>query len=199
MQKKLSLGFTLLELMITVLIAAILLGVAVPSFRTLIANNRVTTVSNEYAAAFRLARSTSLSKGLITFICPSANADTANPNCGVAANWTDGFLVFTKPANAVVAGAGAFNNADRLLLQKAFGDTTSDSVTVGTNNAPGAFLGYLSNGYSWQAAAGGTATPSFVICDAERQEERGRAFSFSVTGRLTIRETDAADAAIPDC
>ena len=40
-------GFTLLELMVTVSIAAILLAVGVPSYITFIDNNRVTSQAND--------------------------------------------------------------------------------------------------------------------------------------------------------
>jgi len=193
-------GFSLIELMFTVLIAAILVALAAPSFQLLIANNRMTKASNEYSTAFRLARTTAISKSLATFVCPSANAGTAAPTCGGAAAWTNGLLVFSKPPGTAVAGVGNFNAAtDTLLLQTDLGTNTANSITVGTSGTPGNFLGFLNNGFTWQAVAGGTATPTFVVCDADRQEERGRAFSFSIAGRMTTQDTDAANAAIPDC
>lgn len=202
MHNKMISGFTLLELMITITVAAVLISIATPSFQTLISNNRITKVSNEYATAFRLARSNALSKGLATFICPSSTANsTNNPRCGGAATWINGFIVYSKPGNTVINAPGTYTRAtDTLLLQTDFGNNTSDSITVRvTGNPAGDFLGFSNNGFTWQAAAGGAATPSFVICDEEREEERGRAFSFSVTGRLFIEDTDAADASIPDC
>lgn len=195
-----QLGFTLLELMITLAVAAILLGIATPSFQTLLANNRLTKATNEYAAAFKLARNTAITKGLVTFVCPSTNADTGAPTCGGAAAWTNGFLVFSKPAGTVVAAAGNYVAAnDELLLQSSFGDNTTNSITVSTNNSPGNFMGFLNSGFVWQANAGGVATPSIVICDADRQDDKGKAFLFSVAGRLTMQDTDGANAAIPGC
>ena len=40
MTKTTEMGFTLIELMVTITVAAILLGVAVPSFRSLIQDDR---------------------------------------------------------------------------------------------------------------------------------------------------------------
>ena len=50
-------GFTLVELMIGLAIAAIVLSIGVPSFGDLMRNNRMTTQVNELVGALNLARS----------------------------------------------------------------------------------------------------------------------------------------------
>lgn len=49
-------GFTLVEMVITILIAAILVAIAVPNFRNLIVSNRLTTTANEIVDALNAAR-----------------------------------------------------------------------------------------------------------------------------------------------
>lgn len=84
-------GFTLTELMITVVIAAILLAVGVPSFQSLIRNNRVATHMNEMISALNLARSEAAKRGLRVSLCPSTNQTT----CTGGTNWNGGWIVFT--------------------------------------------------------------------------------------------------------
>ena len=50
-------GFSLVELMVTLVIAAILLSLAVPSFSTTIQNNRLTSQANQFIIAMTFARS----------------------------------------------------------------------------------------------------------------------------------------------
>ena len=57
-----SQGFTLLELMITVAVAGILLGIAIPSFNQAIISNKLTTTSNNLVYALTMARSESIKR-----------------------------------------------------------------------------------------------------------------------------------------
>ena len=55
-------GFTLLELMITVALAAILLTAAVPNFNSMVQNNRISTEANQFITAMNLARSEAIKR-----------------------------------------------------------------------------------------------------------------------------------------
>jgi type IV fimbrial biogenesis protein FimT len=58
-----SKGYTLLELMVTVTIVGILMGVAVPSFTSVIDSNRLTTYANDLVTALNFARSEAIKRG----------------------------------------------------------------------------------------------------------------------------------------
>lgn len=61
---KVSAGFTMIELMITLSVFAIVLAVAVPSFRTLIEDNRVSSQANLLLGAMKAARSEAVRSGV---------------------------------------------------------------------------------------------------------------------------------------
>lgn len=65
-------GFTLIELMMTVALAAIVLALAAPSLRDLVQNNRVTAHANALAGALALARSEAVRRGGPTSVCADA-------------------------------------------------------------------------------------------------------------------------------
>lgn len=78
-------GFTLIEMMIVLVIAAILLAVGVPSFRALIQNQRMTTTVNDFFAAVNLTRSEALQRGVQVRLVPADDDGS---------DWTQGWIVF---------------------------------------------------------------------------------------------------------
>lgn len=80
-----SKGFSLIELMVVLSIAAILISIGVPSFQTLIQNQRMTTTVNDFLAAINLTRSEALQRGVRVDMVP---ADAAS------VDWTKGWTVF---------------------------------------------------------------------------------------------------------
>lgn len=89
MTRRHTTGFTLLELMVTVTIAAILLALALPSFQSSMRSNRVATATNELLASLALARSEAVRNTRGAGICASADG----ASCGI--DWNSGWLVWT--------------------------------------------------------------------------------------------------------
>ncbi|ANB01445.1 GspH/FimT family pseudopilin [Ectothiorhodospira sp. BSL-9] len=83
-------GFTLVELMITLAVAAILATIAVPGFMNLIQTNRVVTQTNELVSAFNLARSEAIRRGVPVTVAASTGDDFASGWCVHLGNACDG-------------------------------------------------------------------------------------------------------------
>ena len=96
-------GFTLVELMTTIAVAAILLMIAVPSFQHLILSNRLTTTANALVDAINTARMDAIKLNATTQFCGSTtatnNTDTLGAACGTAAG-----AVYSLPLGAGSAG-----------------------------------------------------------------------------------------------
>lgn len=156
-------GFTILELMITVSILAILLGIGVPAFNDIIRKNRLANETNKLVKALNLARLESAKRGVPVAVCPAAlNADpNAAPSCAVGAtNWANGWLVFTDRIGTV----GVYDNANPSqndeLLQVDSAPTMGFSV-VSDSATPPRFTPSTRNVAS---------TPTFTIRPVSAQE-----------------------------
>lgn len=71
-------GFTLIELIVTLAVAAIILTIGVPSFQEALQNNRRTTQVNEIIGAFNIARSEAIKRGMKVTMCKSADSATCD-------------------------------------------------------------------------------------------------------------------------
>lgn len=119
-------GVTLIELLVTVSIAAILLTIAVPSFQTFLQRNRVQSAASDLVAALNLARSEAIRQGRRVSVCGSANPAATSPTCGTN-QWGRGFVVF-----ADADGDGEFDaDEDEVLRTGVF--PTGLSVTTGNH------------------------------------------------------------------
>lgn len=79
-------GFTLIELMMTIIVAVILVGIAIPSFSNMINRNRLVTHTNDVVMAMQLARSEAITRNSTMTFCRAAAVNSTNC-AGSAANW----------------------------------------------------------------------------------------------------------------
>lgn len=100
-------GITLLELMVAITVLAVLLGVGVPSFNSVVRNNRLATQANEFVTALNFARSEAGKRGLPVSVCASSDGATCEAG---APDWETGWIVFTDTATA-----GELDGTDELL------------------------------------------------------------------------------------
>lgn len=82
-------GFTLLELIITLAIIAIMAAWGIPSFRELVANNRMVTAANSFVMTFQIARSEAITRGRNVTIQRAAGG------------WNKGWSVTDSAGNAI--------------------------------------------------------------------------------------------------
>ncbi len=85
-------GMTLIELLTTLAVAMLLLGVALPSFQHLLAEHRRVSTVNDLVSAANLARHTAITHRRPVLLCASHDGE----HCG--SDWQTGWMVFLEPS-----------------------------------------------------------------------------------------------------
>ncbi len=182
MKKRIQNGFTLYELLITMLIVGVVLTLGIPNMVNLTRNSRITTTSNDLHAAFQLARSEAARAKTNITICASANSMDAAADCG--GTWDQGFIVFID------------TNGD--LLRNAVGETVlrthpqaQEGVSLSIAN-DATYFSYGASGLGRGNVGGNPALSQVIICDERGTAETSQNFSaarlFVATplGRATV-------------
>jgi len=89
-------GFSLVELLIVLAMAAILAGLALPSFQDLLQRQRIATTMHLLTTELALARSTAISRRMPVTLCPSLG----DGRCRDSPDWSAGWLVYRDPLRA---------------------------------------------------------------------------------------------------
>lgn len=171
-----SSGFTLIELMITLALAAIILSAAVPSFRALVQNNRITAQVNEFITALSLARSEAVKRGVSVRVCTSVNG----ASCAGGGDWEQGLIVFSdiNGNGTPDTGTGQCLATEDCLLRVVNGPLAGNATVT----APSLFLVYQASG---MVSAALTLTHTIPQCTGDQ----ARTITVSTTGRASVTKT----------
>lgn len=172
---------TLLELMISITIAGILLGVAVPSFTTAMRNSQQIAAANELLSSMHFAREMAIRRNTRVTMCPSS----AGTNCE-AVTWDQGWLVFVDDDSDRVVDADE-------SVELVVGTTGLESIsTAEFGNA----IIFRPNGRAMGATVT-TNTGQLVLCD-QRGAIHARVAIIDMSGRPRI-DRELMDGSDPAC
>ena len=83
-------GFSLLELLMTVTLAALVLTLGLPSFGNLVADKRLRAETDALFHAVHLARKASIVRRRVVSLCPSSD----RRSCDHGTDWSNGWILF---------------------------------------------------------------------------------------------------------
>lgn len=166
-----SQGVTLIELVTTIGIVAVLSAIAAPSFGNLKHDSERTAAVNGFLHAIFLARSESIKRGQVVTVCKSRDG----ASCASDAAWHEGWMIFvnTDRDDLPVRDPGE----DVILVHEGW-----DGGRINSNRAAYSFRPYR------QAVVNGT----MVFCDP-RGSTHARAIIVSHTGRPRVAHRDASN------
>jgi type IV fimbrial biogenesis protein FimT len=203
MNKKSEYGFTLIELMVTLAVAAVVLTLGVPSFQDMMRNNRLTTYANAMISDLNFARSEAIKGG------GGINGKLRVTMRKSGANWEQGwdvFLDYPTPidCNPNVSGACDYGvngsldvdgdgKIDEIVLRQR--EALAANYTLRGNNNFINYISYQSNGRSNNFG-------SFVVCDNRDgnnlpEKNTSRLVIVNKTGRVRVGP-DADKDGIPE-
>ena len=160
-------GFTLIEMMMVLAIAAILLTIAVPSYNAFSKNSKITKQTNLLVASISMARGEAAKRGARVMMCQSPDPSNTGTYCtGTSGTWSDGWVVF------VDADGGSDYDSGELVISVF---NSASPIEIKTN--AGSYLSFNPDGTT---TAG--SEKEFAICD-DRGTSKGKKISVAATGR----------------
>ncbi|MDX1562871.1 MAG: GspH/FimT family pseudopilin [Gammaproteobacteria bacterium] len=160
-------GYTLIELVTTLVVGSVLLSLAVPAFENLVLDSRRTADINAFVTAVQLARSESAKRGRPAVLCKTVDWVHCN---GADAYYEQGWMVFVDEDG----DSPPFRDENEQLL---FGYEPVTAGTIRSNRARYVFRPY------WRRSTNGTIT----FCD-RRGSDAARAVIISYTGRPRVAD-----------
>ena len=144
-------GFSLVELLVGLLLAALILGLAVPSYHDWIATSELMNEAQHLANSLNRARAEAINSGFRVNLCPSAGGRTCVPT----GTWDRGWILFID-AN----GDGQVNEGERVLW-------TEEAAPPGMSTIANAplkhYVSYTSLGHA-RMLDGALQMGTFTLC-----------------------------------
>lgn len=169
-----SRGFTIIELLVTLTVTTVLLGLAVPSMTRLVAERKANLLTNELVTSINLARSEAVKRNDRVVLCKSADGES----CTTAGGWHTGWILFHDPNN------NAKRDSNETVLRRQ--NAAPEGVTLSGNSPVANYLSMSPSGMS-KLVSGAFQSGTFTICTSPAREESVRQVVLSVSGRVRIQ------------
>jgi type IV fimbrial biogenesis protein FimT len=173
-------GFTIIEVMVVIAIAAILAGIAAPSFTELLRRNRLSSASSALQISLSLARSEAVKRGSDARVTVAAN--------GAAGSWTNGWTVFVDKTTTANAGVGPTADSATVTRLEIAG-APSMPVSIGQTGALN-YFSYNGQGRMIDVSGGAVVNRAFWFFDGTSQKY---CLVVNNTGRVRATRVETAE------
>ncbi len=166
-------GFTLTELLVVSAIVAILLGIAIPSYKYISTSYRMSAEVNGLLGDLQFARGEALKEGNAVTACASNDG----AGCTGGSNWNVGWIIFSDPNSNAVVDAG-----ERVLkVQGAF----TGVVVPDAFNASGAVTSVTFNREGFATTVNGFVATTLTLTEPTNNNQYTRCLQITGVGMMT--------------
>lgn len=182
-------GFSLIELMVVIAIAAVLATLAVPSFQGMIASSNLTSTTNDLIATLARAKSDAIRRGKRVTVCMSADGMT----CNTSGDWAQGWIMFNDDDH-VDANATVENTSDITAVTVAL----TNNIVVKAKSSQ-SYFSYSADGQA-KLMNGGSGAGTIRVCStssALTNDTRARDIVINWVGRVNLEKPTGIAATCP--
>ena len=160
-------GVTLVELLVTLVIAAILLTLAAPSFNEFIQRSNTSTAVDKFVESINLARSEAIKRGLQVVIRKTGS------------HWEDGWTIFSDNNRN---GQLSTTDGDELLYSQS---KLEHGFTLRTDSTTSTWFAYLPSGFIKGDISNNT---KFFLCRNDKDKPKSRTIKVNNAGNVYVSE-----------
>ena len=178
-------GFSLMELLSVLVLAALLLSQAVPAFSEFMARNRLAAATNDVRGCLSFARQSAITQARPVAVCPG------DSSTGCSTDWSMGsWLVFADSDHDGRLGGG------ENLLREGRVPGMAEGVSVSGNGPFRQAVVFVPQGHA-ERVSGAFASGRLRVCVQGGGGSSARELILSASGRVRLRSVDFDGACPP--
>lgn len=173
-------GYSLIELLVVMTLAAILMSLAVPAMTGMLSTQRVTSLTNSFLASLNLARNEAIKRNSRAVVCKSVDG----LSCIVNGGWEQGWIVFHDVNN------NAAHDADEQVIEQH--GAVAAGLGLSGNTQVANYVSYSASG-SAKLTTGAFQVGTFTLCLDPVSSSDVRQMILSNTGRVRLKKGTASN------
>ena len=167
-------GFTLVELLVVVAIAAVLAAIGVPSWRAFSEKLQLTGASDAFVAGLHLARSEAIKRHDRVALCKSADGVF----CAAAGGWDQGWIIFHDRNNN-----GRREEPEQILRRQ---QALPAALRLTGNLSVAEYVSFVPTGAT-KLVGGGFQAGTLTVCWESGRTAQARQIILNAVGRPRVR------------
>lgn len=167
-------GITLMELLMVLAILGVLVGVGIPSMRSMVRSFELTSASNDLLGGLLLARTEALKRNSRGVICKSSDGEY----CALAGGWEQGWMVFHDANNNGMRDLG------EVLIERQ--QALASELRINGNATVARYVSYTADGTT-KLSGGGFQAGTITLCRVSATKVEARQIVVSAGGRPRVQ------------